>query len=144
MLICRSGARARQAVELLESTGLTNVHLMDGGLNAWMESGRPVERGAQRISLERQVRIAAGGLAALGGVLALTVSPLWAILPTFMGAGLVFAGVTDTCGMAMVLSRLPYNRSASCDVERMVQSLCQGSSPAENTTSDSQRSMSCS
>ena len=98
-------------------------------MNAWVSAGNPVEQGGQRISLERQVRIVAGAMAAIGGILALAVNPLWAILPAFVGSGLVFAGVTDTCGMAMVLSKLPYNRPASCDVDAMVAALKRGSAP---------------
>jgi hypothetical protein len=60
--------------------------------------------------LERQVRIAAGALACTGGVLAVTVSRWFGLLPAFVGAGLVYAGITDRCGMAMLLGKLPYNR----------------------------------
>jgi rhodanese-related sulfurtransferase len=129
VLICQSGVRARRAEEALKSCSMTNLHVLDGGVNGWVADGQPVERGATRISLERQVRIAAGSLAALGGVLALAVDPLWALLPAFIGSGLVFAGITDTCGMAMVLSKLPYNRPASCDVDAMVAALKRGSPP---------------
>jgi hypothetical protein len=108
---------------------MPNLHVLDGGLNAWLGAGLEVERGRKRLSLERQVRIAAGSLAALGGVLALLVNPLFALLPAFVGSGLVFAGVTDTCGMAMLLSRLPYNRPATCDVAAMVLALKNGSQP---------------
>lgn len=129
VLICQSGVRARRAEEALKSCSMTNLHVLDGGVNGWVADGQPVERGAKRISLERQVRIAAGSLAALGGILALVVNPLWALLPAFIGSGLVFAGITDTCGMAMVLSKLPYNRPASCDVDAMVAALKRGSAP---------------
>jgi len=135
VLVCRSGSRSRQAQETLEASGLRNLHLLEGGLDAWIADGRPVRRGPERISLERQVRIAAGALAAIGGVLALTVNPLWAGLPAAVGAGLVFAGVTDTCGMALLLSRLPYNRTATCDVDRMVRSLCDGTDPTTGRAS---------
>jgi hypothetical protein len=83
----------------------------------------PVRRSRQRISLERQVRIAAGALAA-GGLPALRVDPHFGLLSAFVGSGLVFAGVTDTCGMAKVLTRLPYNRTG-CDVKAMVEALKQ-------------------
>jgi Protein of unknown function (DUF2892) len=83
----------------------------------------PVRRDRQRISLERQIRIAAGALAA-GGLLALRVYPHFGLLSAFVGGGFVFAGVTYTCGMAKVLARLPYNRT-SCDVEAMVEALKQ-------------------
>ena len=62
------------------------------------------------MSLERQVRIAAGSMACAGGVLAVTLSPWFGLLPAFVGAGLVYAGVTDRCGMATLLAKLPYNR----------------------------------
>jgi rhodanese-related sulfurtransferase len=130
VLVCQSGARARRAEEALKSAGMPNLHVLDGGVNGWVAAGNAVRRGAARVSLERQVRVAAGTLAAAGAVLALLVNPLFALLPAFVGSGLVFAGVTDTCGMAMALSRLPYNRPATCDVDAMVRALKQGAPPA--------------
>ena len=130
VLVCRSGQRARKAEEALKAAGMTNLHVLDGGMSAWTAAGQPVRRGAPRMSLERQVRIAAGTLAAAGGVLALFVNPLFAALPAFVGSGLVFAGVTDTCAMGMLLAKLPYNRPASCDVGAMVRALTTGVAPA--------------
>ena len=130
VLICQSGQRARRAEEALRSAGMPNLHVLDGGVNGWIGSGKPVVRGTERLSLERQVRIAAGTLAAAGGLLALTVNPLFAILPIFIGSGLVFAGLTNWCGMAMLLARLPYNRPATCDVDAMVRALKSGEPPA--------------
>lgn len=89
----------------------------------------PVRRGPKRISLERQVRIAAGALRAAGALLVLVASPWFALLPLFVGSGLVFAGVTDTCAMGMLLARLPYNRPAGCDVAAMVGALTRGAAP---------------
>src|SRR5688572_10937213 len=126
VLICQSGARARKAEEALKSAGMPNLHVLDGGVNGWVAAGKPVLSAAKRISLERQVRIAAGAMAATGGLLALAVNPLFAILPAFVGSGLVFAGVTDTCAMGMLLSRLPYNRAANCDIDAMVRALTTG------------------
>jgi len=83
------------------------------------------------MSLERQVRIAAGGLAATGAILALLIDPWFAIIPAFIGSGLVFSGVTDTCGMAMILAKLPYNQSASCDPRAMIEALKSGAPPSE-------------
>jgi rhodanese-related sulfurtransferase len=130
VLICQSGARARRAEEALKDCTMTNLHVLEGGMSGWVAAGQAVSRGPERLSLERQVRIAAGALAAGGAALALLVNPLFALLPAFVGSGLVFAGVTDTCGMAMLLSRLPYNRPASCDVEAMVAALKRGAVPA--------------
>lgn len=129
VLICQSGQRAQRAEAALQASGMPNLHILDGGMNSWLGTGLVVERGKKRLSLERQVRIAAGSLAALGGLLALLVNPLFALLPAFVGSGLVFAGITDTCGMAMLLSRLPYNRPATCDVTAMVLALKNGTSP---------------
>lgn len=130
VLVCQSGARARRAEQALNSAGMPNLHVLDGGVNGWVAAGKAVRRGAARVSLERQVRVVAGTLAAAGAVLALLVNPLFALLPAFVGSGLVFAGVTDTCGMAMGLSRLPYNRPATCDVDAMVRALKHGAPPA--------------
>ena len=133
VLVCRSGQRARRAEEALKAAGMTNLHVLDGGMTAWTAAGQPVRRGEPRMSLERQVRVAAGAMAATGGFLALFVNPLFAALPAFVGSGLVFAGVTDTCAMGMVLSRLPYNRPAPCDVPAMVRALTAGAAPAASS-----------
>lgn len=130
VLVCQSGARARRAEEALKGAGMPNLHVLDGGVNGWVAAGMTVRRGAERISLERQVRVVAGGLAATGGLLAMLVSPWFGALSAFVGSGLVFAGITDTCGMAMLLSKLPHNRPASCDVDAMVRALKEGSAPA--------------
>lgn len=129
ILICQSGQRARRAEAALKESGMPNLHVLDGGMKAWIDAGLPVERGRERLSLERQVRIAAGALAASGGFLALLVHPLFALLPALVGSGLVFAGVTNTCLLAMLLSKLPYNRPATCDVSAMVEALRNGSGP---------------
>lgn len=130
VLVCQSGQRARKAEEALKGAGMPNLHVLDGGVNGWVAAGNPVVRSAERLSLERQVRIAAGSLAALGGILAIVMNPLFALVPAFVGSGLVFAGITNTCGMALVLARLPYNRPATCDVAAMVRALTSGDPPA--------------
>ena len=92
---------------------MPNLHVLDGGLNGWISAGKPVRRGRERISLERQVRIAAGALAAAGGLLASRAHPRFGLLSAFVGGGLVFAGVTDTCGMARMLAKLPTTRQGA-------------------------------
>ncbi len=109
ILICRSGNRARQAAERLAGCGLPSLQILDGGLQAWEAAGLPLTRGAKTISLERQVRIAAGALVFAGAVLGYFVNPAWIALSGFVGAGLVFAGITDTCGMGMLIARMPWN-----------------------------------
>lgn len=89
----------------------------------WLRGSRP--SGAPS-GCRSSVRIVAGGLAAIGGVLALVVNPWFAALPAFIGSGLVFSGVTDTCTMAMVLAKLPYNRPPASDVRLMIRELTAG------------------
>ncbi len=126
VLVCRSGQRALKAEEELMAAGRTNLHVLEGGMTALAAAGQPVQRGEPRMSLERQVRIAAGAMAATGGFLALLVNPLFAAIPAFVGSGLVFAGVTDSCALGMLIARLPYNRAASCDVPSTVRALAAG------------------
>ncbi len=109
-VMCRSGSRANQACQKLHAAGVANVVNVEGGIQAWEHAGLPVIRGQKTISLERQVRIVAGALVVAGAVLAIAVHPLWAALAAFVGAGLMFAGLTDTCGMAMLLARMPWNQ----------------------------------
>ena len=116
--ICRSGGRGQQACEKLLKAGFPNVINVEGGTTACVAEGLPVVRGKKAISLERQVRIAAGSLVLLGAALSWFVHPAFLGLSAFIGAGLVFAGITDTCGMGMILARMPWNQinstSESC------------------------------
>jgi rhodanese-related sulfurtransferase len=114
-VICRSGSRGRQALERLAAEGVQAVNV-EGGTSAWEAAGLPVTRGATKvISLERQVRIAAGLMVVAGVFLGWLVHPGFYALSAFVGAGLVFAGVTDTCGMGLLLARMPWNQvSTTC------------------------------
>jgi rhodanese-related sulfurtransferase len=109
-VICRSGSRGRQACEKFLAAGFPNIVNVEGGTLAWAASGLPVVRGRKTVSLERQVRIAAGSLVLLGALLGALVHPAFIVLAAFVGAGLIFAGVTDTCGMGLLLARMPWNR----------------------------------
>jgi rhodanese-related sulfurtransferase len=108
-VICLSGARGAKACEKLTAAGLNAVNI-EGGTLAWAAANLPVVRGKKSISLERQVRIAAGSLVLLGCVLGYFVHPLGYALPAFIGAGLLFAGVTNTCGMGLLLAKMPWNQ----------------------------------
>ena len=132
IIVCQSGQRAKRAFNALSGLGMKNVHVLDGGVSKWTAAGYALEQGSERLSLERQVRIAAGLLAAVGGILGVFVNPLFALIPAFVGGGLVFAGLTNTCGMAKALSRLSYNRPAGCDVDAMVRALKDGPETAAN------------
>lgn len=112
---CRSGARTRSNAAALAAKAdeTCDVFMLEGGLEGWRKAGLPtvVDR-RQPIELQRQVQIGAGGLALLGTILGLTVSPWFLAVPLFVGSGLVFAGVTGFCGMALILQRAPWNRPA--------------------------------
>jgi len=110
LVVCRSGNRAKLAAEKLRAAGVDRVWVMEGGMQGWEAAGLPVVRGAQVMSLERQVRIAAGVLILVGVVLGTWGHPAFYGLSAFVGAGLIFAGVTDWCGMGMMLARAPWNR----------------------------------
>jgi len=108
--ICQKGGRGASARAKLAAAGLDCVVNVEGGTAAWEQAGLPVVRGKQTISLERQVRIAAGTLVLVGSALGYFVHPYFIGLAAFVGAGLTFAGLTDTCGMGMLLARMPWNQ----------------------------------
>jgi rhodanese-related sulfurtransferase len=112
-LICQLGGRSQQAAEKFRQQGFANVVSVEGGTQACEQAGLPVVRGKKAISLERQVRIAAGSLVLTGVLLGWLVYPAFFGLSGFVGAGLLFAGLTDTCGMGMLLARMPWNQCAS-------------------------------
>jgi len=109
LLICGSGKRAGQAAERLKQSEMPPLSILEGGVQAWEKAGLPLIRGRKMMSLERQVRIAAGTLVLTGALLGYFMNPPWIALSGFVGAGLIFAGITDTCGMGMLLARMPWN-----------------------------------
>ncbi|HVR85154.1 MAG TPA: rhodanese-like domain-containing protein [Planctomycetota bacterium] len=109
-LICETGPRAFMAAERLKAAGRDDVIVVDGGTTRWAAAGLPVVRGPKTWSMFRQVRLVAGILVLTGVALGWTVHPGFYGLAAFVGAGLVFSGITDFCGMALVLARMPWNR----------------------------------
>lgn len=110
-LVCKSGRRAEQARQQLDALGFTALTVLNGGIDAWRDAGKPLHVLERRPwSMERQVRIAAGSLVLLTLLLAQLVSPWFLAATAFVGAGLVFAGVSDLCMMASLLGRLPWSR----------------------------------
>lgn len=112
VLQCQSGNRSAQAAEKMFALGFKEVFHLQGGLPTWKAAGYPIEKNEDApISMFRQVQIVAGSLVFMGTILGAFVSPWFLILSGFVGAGLVFAGVTNTCAMAMLLAKLPYNQN---------------------------------
>ena len=117
-VLCQTGSRARKAIEKFQRTGFNGCVLVEGGTQAWMDAGLPVSLGKRvGLSLIRQVQIVVGLISAVGAALALTVNIWFALIPLFIGCGLLFAGLTGFCGLAVLLAKMPWNRmqaSAFC------------------------------
>jgi rhodanese-related sulfurtransferase len=109
VLVCRSGARAGQAQQVLLGAGLTAPTVLSGGIVDWERTGGDVRRGRQAWELERQVRLASGSLV-VAGILASTVAPKAKWLSGAIGGGLVLAAVSNTCAMGMALAKMPWNK----------------------------------
>ncbi len=111
-VMCRSGKRGGEAQKKLAALGFNDVKNVSGGIKAWKAAGLPVEKDADAVwSLERQVRFAAGSMVVLGVLLSL-INPYFILLSAFVGAGLVFAAVSDTCAMGMALAKMPWNKKS--------------------------------
>lgn len=111
---CQSGRRTASNAARLIAAGFKETYVLDGGLQGWLAAGLPSHLDRSKpIELSRQVQIAAGSLVVVGVVLAAVVSPWFLLISAFVGSGLVFAGVTGTCGMANLLMLMPWNRVAA-------------------------------
>jgi len=114
-VLCQSGGRARRAIEKFQRAGFPGCVLVEGGTQAWIDAGLPVNRGESKVlPLMRQVQIAVGLVSATGAALALAVNPWFALIPLVMGCGLLFAGLTGSCGLALVLAKMPWNKTGHC------------------------------
>ncbi len=118
VLVCHSGARACMTEEWL-SNHHDQVAVLEGGTQAWVEANLPVVGDAPKAwSLERQVRFAAGMMVLVGTILAVSLAPSWIYLAMFVGAGLTFSGITNTCGMGMLLAKAPWNKVKSAPAKK--------------------------
>ncbi|NJO77357.1 MAG: rhodanese-like domain-containing protein [Cyanobacteria bacterium RM1_2_2] len=118
VLYCRSGNRSAQAAQKLLTAGVNKVAHLEGGLSAWVQMGYPTQIDKKApMSLMRQVQIAAGSLVVIGTALGALVSPWFLVLSGFVGSGLIFAGITDTCALGMLLAKMPWNQRVSDTVQ---------------------------
>lgn len=109
VIVCASGTRAKSAQKILRDRDIP-CRVLDGGMSAWSRAGRSVQgSGGGGLTVERQVRVIAGLMAALGGALSIWVNPWFGLVPLLVGLGLLHAGITDQCLLAFILSKLPYN-----------------------------------
>ncbi|MCX6936232.1 MAG: rhodanese-like domain-containing protein [Verrucomicrobia bacterium] len=111
VILCAGGNRAKKAAEKFITAGIPHCLVVDGGTRAWETAGLPVVRGKGMISIERQVRIGAGAFVLTGVLLGSWLDPMWFFLSGLVGAGLIFAGITDWCGMGLLLAKMPWNQS---------------------------------
>jgi len=116
VVVCRTGIRATIAAEALARAG-RRPRVLEGGMRAWRRAGLPVREGRKRLPVDRQVQLIAGSMVLTGVALGALVSPWFLAIPAFFGAGLTFAGATGTCGLALVLMRMPWNRPAAATAE---------------------------
>lgn len=113
VVMCRGGKRGAEGLKKLEALGFKAGRNLEGGILAWKAAGLPVAKGASKVlPLVQQVQLTIGLGVLTGAILALTVNPNWVFLCAFFGAGLVFAGSTGWCGLAILLSKMPWNRAA--------------------------------
>src|SRR5699024_9445287 len=111
---CRSGNRTKMSAQMLSARVTGDAYVLEGGLDAWKKAGlQVVANASQPLELQRQVQIAAGSMVVLGTALGLTASPWFFLLSGFVGAGLVFAGISRFCGLARLLMKMPWNQQAS-------------------------------
>ena len=109
VVVCRTGVRATVAAETLGRAG-RRTRVLEGGMVAWRRARLPLREGRRRLPVDRQVQLIAGTMVLAGVALGAFVDPWFLLLAGFFGAGLAFAGVTGTCGLARVLLRMPWNR----------------------------------
>lgn len=109
-VICQSGARGQEACRQFAAAGYDNVVNVEGGTAAWTAAGLPVDRGRQMVPLDGQVRVAIGSIVLASALLGL-LNPYFLAITIFMGAGLIFSGISGFCGLAMLLARAPWNQS---------------------------------
>jgi rhodanese-related sulfurtransferase len=135
ILVCQGGGRAEQAAVKLGSAGLSDMVVLGGGMNTWIQAGAPVEHGevSNKWALERQVRLVAGSIV-FSSVVASTLFPKAKWLAGGIGGGLTFAALSNTCMMGNLLMRLPYNQGPTCDIDAAIDKMRQGR-PEELTAS---------
>ena len=110
IVLCRTGNRSPMAADMLLQSGIHNVRVMDGGIIRWEKEKLGVIKGVGGISIERQVRAAAGSLVLLGVLLTFFVHPSFIVITIFVSCSLIYSGLSDNCMMGMLLMKLPYNK----------------------------------
>ena len=130
VLVCQSGVRADQAHQRLAGTGMDDLYVLAAGLRGFAAAGGKLVDGRNRWSMERQVRLVAGGLVLAGILASRVIHPKAVLLAGGIGAGLTASALTDTCTMGRMLSALPYNRVGQQDSQQLLDQLLGTAEPA--------------
>ena len=112
LVMCKSGMRSAEAARQLTAAGFSQVHMLEGGIEACKRAGLPVKFNRRRLPLVQQVFIGAGAILLIGLLLA-RISPWFLLVDVFVACGLVLAGVTGFCPMAELLKRMPWNAESA-------------------------------
>jgi rhodanese-related sulfurtransferase len=118
IVVCKAGTRAQKAAQILAESGIQNISVLEGGMDAWAAAGLPVKKGSEGISIQSQTRTIAGCMVLAGALLGIFVDRNWTYLAAFAGCGLIVAGLTGWCGMSVLLSKMPWNRNKACTCSR--------------------------
>lgn len=108
-IVCQAGGRSAKACEMVASCNHEQVYNVVGGTGAWESAGFDVVKDSSKISIQRQVQMLAGGIVLLGALLSYSISREFILLSAFIGAGLLITGLTNTCGMGLLLAKMPWN-----------------------------------
>lgn len=131
VFVCRSGKRGKKVydaakadpeIQKMVASGLTHLHVLDGGIQTWQSAGGAVRRGQDRWSIERQVRFVTGAIVLLSVICSIWI-PWTKWIAAFIGAGLTFAALSNTCGMELLLAQMPWNQSNQPDIDKIVTKL---------------------
>jgi len=109
-VICSSGNRSTMACKKLAQINKIKVVNIKGGTQAWHEKGYPVIEGRGSIAIDRQVQIVSGSVIFISALLGLIIHKNYLYITLFVGGGLIFAGVSNTCYLTRILGLMPWNR----------------------------------
>ncbi len=113
---CRKGGRGGTACEkLLAEDPNLDIYNLEGGIEAWAKAGQSIKAdGAFFLPLDRQVQLTIGLCLFIGSWLGYSYeSPAWFLLTGLLGTGLIIAGASGSCGLALLMAKAPWNQKST-------------------------------